>query len=162
MNYCVDVDFEYKKSKSVMLRLSLLFSSLLTAIIVGDVLLVMLAGEEYTVNLIIAVALTVLFSWFAIFFFFNIYNDANSMYRFYRGYESGIKPVEEIEFLKKSDELCFINGLYVYPLYVRYSVGLSKIDKVIFSFNNDISFEMGDKLTITTYQRILINVEKHS
>ena len=162
MNYCVDVDFEYKKSKSVMLRLSLLFSSLLTAIIVGDVLLVMLAGEKYTVNLIIAVALTVLFSWFAIFFFFNIYNDANSMYRFYRGYESGIKPVEEIEFLKKSDELCFINGLYVYPLYVRYSVGLSKIDKVIFSFNNDISFEMGDKLTITTYQRILINVEKHS
>ena len=86
----------------------------------------------------------------------------NNKYLFFKGYESGIKPTEEVEFLKKSDELCYINGVYAYPLYVRYAIGLDRQDKVIFTFNNNIEFEMGDKLTITTYQRILIKAEKHS
>lgn len=162
MNYRVDVQFEYLKAKSIFRRWSLMFSGLLALIILGDTLLIVLAGEYYTVNLIIAIAITALFTWAAIFFFSNIYGDVNNRYRYFKGYESGLKSNEEVEFLRKSDELCYINGLYVYPVYVRYSAGLSKIDKVIFAFNNNLNFEMGDCLSITTYQRILISAEKHS
>ena len=162
MSYCVDVQQEYQKAKSVFFRWSLGFSGLFTLVLIGDILLISLAGEYYTVNLVISIVITTLFMWVAIFFFSNIYGDINNRYRYFKGYESGLKENEEVEFLKKSDELCYINGLYVYPVYVRYAIGLNRIDKVIFAFNNDIDFEMGDSLTITTYQRILIKAEKHS
>lgn len=162
MNYSVDVAYEYQKAKSAFLRWSLLFSLIFTFVLIGDVLLVLLAGEYYTVNLVISIIITIIFVWLSIFFFSNIYGDVNNRYRYFKGYESGLKANEEVEFIKKSDELCYINGLYVYPVYVRYSVGLSKTDKVIFAFDNNINFEMGDDLTITTYQRILIKAEKHS
>ena len=162
MNYFVDVQQEYQKAKSIFFRWSLGFSGLFTLVLIGDILLISLAGEYYTANLVISVIITTLFMWVAIFFFSNIYGDVNNRYRYFKGYESGLKENEEVEFLKKSDELCYINGLYVYPVYVRYAIGLNRIDKVIFAFNNDIDFEMGDSLTITTYQRILIKAEKHS
>ena len=162
MDYSVDVPYEFQKAKSAFFRLSLLFSGLLTLVLIGDVLLVSLAGADYLVNLLISIFLTIAFIWFAIYFFSNIYGEVNNKYRFFRGYESGMKPEEEVEFLKKSDELCYINGLYVYPVYVRYAIGLNRQDKVIFAFRNDLKYEMGDKLTITTYQRILIKAEKHS
>ena len=162
MSYCVDVQQEYQKAKSVFFRWSLGFSGLFTLVLIGDILLISLAGEYYTANLVISIIITTLFMWVAIFFFSNIYGDINNRYRYFKGYESGLKENEEVEFLKKSDELCYINGLYVYPVYVRYAIGLNRIDKVIFAFNNDIDFEMGDSLTITTYQRILIKAEKHS
>ena len=162
MDYSVDVPYEFQKAKSAFFRLSLLFSGLLTLVLISDVLLVSLAGEDYLPNLLISILLTTLFTWFAIYFFSNIYGEVNNKYRYFRGYENGIKPEEEVEFLKKSDELCYINGLYVYPVYVRYSIGLNRQDKVIFAFRNDLKYEMGDKLTITTYQRILIKAEKHS
>lgn len=161
MDYRVDVANEYQKAKSIFLRYSLIFSGILTLVLIADVLLVSLAGEQYLVNLIISIVITVLFAWFAIFFFSVIYKDINAKYRFFKGYESGIKPVEEVEFLKQSDELCYINGLYAYPLYVRYFIGITVQDKVIFTLNNDLPYEMGDKLTITTYQRILIKAEPH-
>ena len=94
--------------------------------------------------------------------FTNIYNDINARYRYFKGYEGGLKPTEEVEYLKKSDELCYVNGLYVYPVYVRYFIGINCQDKVIFALKNDLDYEIGDKLTITTYQRILIKAEKHS
>ena len=162
MNYCVDIQQEYQKAKSVLFRWSLAFSGLFTMVVIGDVLLVSLAGEYYTVNLLVSIIITSIFAWIAIFFFSVIYGDINNRYRYFRGYESGLKSDEEVEFLKKSDELCYINGLYVYPLYVRYSNGLSKTDKVIFTIDNNLNFEMGDSLSITTYQRILIKAEKHS
>ena len=162
MNYSVDVKQEYEKARSIFLRWSLAFSSLFTLVIIADVILILLAGEFYTVNMVISIIITIIFVWIAIFFFTNIYGDINNRYRYFKAYESGLKSNEEVEFLKKSDELCYINGLYLYPVYVRYSIGLNKIDKVIFAFSNDINFEMGDELTITTYQRILIKAEKHS
>ncbi len=162
MNYSVDVKLEYQKARSSFMKWSLAFSSLLTLVLISDFLLVYLAGEYYTVNLVISIVVTILFAWIAIFFFGNVYSDVNSRYRYFRGYESGIQSNEEVEFLRKSDELCYINGLYVYPVYVRYAIGLNRIDKVIFAFDNKVDFEMGDKLTITTYQRILIKAEKHS
>ena len=161
MDYCLDINNEYQKAKSKLFRISLLFSIVFALTILGDVLLIALAGEEYLVNYIIASVLTVLFSWFAIFFFINIFNAKNAQYRYYRGYESGIKPEEEVEFLKKSDELCYINGLYVYPIYVRFIIGLNRQDKVVFALEKDLPYEMGDRLTITTYQRILVKAEKH-
>ena len=162
MNYSVDIQYEYQMAKSAFLRWSLLYSLVFTLVLVSDILLVSLAGEYYTVNLVISVIITSIFMWLSIFFFSNIYGEVNNRYRYFKGYESGLKANEEVEFLKKSDELCYINGLYAYPVYVRYSVGLSKTDKVIFVLTNDIGFEMGDNLTITTYQRILIKAEKHS
>ena len=161
MDYCVDVNHEYQLAKGRMLKYSLLFSLILALIIASDVLLVWLAGEDYLVNLIIAIVITTLFSWFAIYFFTNIYNDIDSRYRYFKGYASGIKPVDEVVFIKKSDELCFVNGLYVYAISVRYVSNLGSEDKIIFTLDNSLNFEAGDKLTITTYQRILMKAEKH-
>ena len=162
MNYSVDIDYEYQKAKSILFRPSLAFSIIFTLVIVGDVLLVTLANENYLVNLIVAIVITILFSWLAIYFFSNVYSGMNAKYRYFKGYASGIKPVEEVEFLKKSDELCYVNGLYVYPLYVRYHIGLNCQDKVIFALKNDLPYHMGDRLTITTYQRIVLSAEKHA
>ena len=162
MNFCLDVKTEYQRAKSNLLRCSLMFSGIFTLVLIADILLVTLSGDNYAACLIISIVISILFVWFAIFFFLNIYKDVNNRYRFFKGYDSGIKPTEEVEFLKKSDELCFINGLYVYPVYVRYFIGINCQDKVIFAFKNDLNYEMGDKLTIETYQRIIIKAEKHS
>ena len=78
MDYSVDVSYEYKKAKSIFLRLSLLFSSLLTAVILGNVLLVYFAGEYYRLNLAISIGITILFIWFAIFFFTCVYGEVNN------------------------------------------------------------------------------------
>ena len=91
-----------------------------------------------------------------------MFNDINARYRYFKGYESGIKPTDEVVFIHKFDELGYVNGLYVYPIAVRYFEGLEQKDKIIYAFKNDLEYEAGDKLTITTYQRILIKVEKHS
>ena len=162
MNYSVDVSNEYQKAKSRLFRYSLSFSLLLTALIVGDILLVVLANEEYLVNLIISIIITVLFTWMAIYFFTNIYSELNARYRYYKGYDSGIQSTDEIVIIKKSDELCYINGLYAYPLMVKYVSSLGEQDKIIYALDKDLDLMEGDKLTITTYQRILIKAEKHS
>lgn len=162
MNYQVDVSNEYQKAKSIFFRYSLGFSLLLTAVIVGDVLLIALANEDYLVNLIISIIITVLFTWVAIYFFTNIYSEINARYRYFKGYESGIHPTDEVIFIKKSDELSYINGLYAYPVAVRYISNLESQDKIIYTLDKDLDIAEGDKLTITTYQRILINAEKHS
>ena len=83
MDYRVDIENEYKKAKSTFLRQSLLFSLILTLVLIGDVLLVTLSGENYVANLIIAAVITTLFSWYAIFFFTTIYGELNYIYRFY-------------------------------------------------------------------------------
>lgn len=160
MSYEVDIANEYQLAKSKLFRHSLLFSAVLTAIIVADVLLITLAGEEYRPQMIITIVITILFSWYAIYFFTNIYGDLNARYRYFKGYESGIKPVEEVVFLRKEKDLASINGLYAYPLHVRYVSNLSFKDKVIYSFD-DVRYEEGDKLTIETYQRILVKAERH-
>ena len=162
MSYSVDVAKEYQKAKSKLFRQSLLFSLVLANTILADVLLVTLANEDYLVNLIIAIVVTALFSYFAIFFFANIYPDTNGQYRYFKGYNSGIQPTEEVVFIKKDEELSYVNGLYVYALVVRYIYNIKSEDKIIYCLNNDLSFEEGDKLTISTYQRILLKAEKHA
>ena len=162
MNYVVDVSNEYQKSKSTFFRYSLGFSILLTLVIVGDVLLVVLTKEDYLVNLIISIIISILFIWIAIYFFTNIYNELNAKYRYFKGYSSGIQETDEVVFIKKSDELSYINGLYAYPVAVRYTSNLENKDKIIYSLDKDLDLEAGDKVTITTYQRILIKAEKHS
>ena len=162
MNYCVDISNEYQKAKSIFFRYSLSFSLLLTAVIISDVLLVMLANENYLVNLIVSIVITILFAWISIYFFTNIYSEVNAKYRYFKGYESGIHPTDEIVFIKKSDELCYINGLYAYPMAVRFISNLSEQDKIIYTLDKNLDLVEGDKLTVTTYQRILIKAEKHS
>ena len=161
MDYSVDVGYELKKAQSKLFRAALLFSIILTIIIVGDVLLVALAKEDYLVNLIIAIVITILFSWFAIYFFFNIYSELNNRYRFYKGYDAGIHPVEEVEFIKTNGDITYLNGLYVYPIVVKYHEGLTEKDKVIYTLNADLNYQEGDKLRITTYQRVIIKAEYH-
>ena len=162
MNYSVDVSYELKKVQSKFFRISLLFSIILTIIITSDVLLILLAKEDYLVNLIIAITITILFIWFTIYFFFNIYSDVNNKYRFYKGYDLGIHPVEEVEYLSQNNELTYMNGLYVYPLRVRYHDGINEVDKTIYTLLENLGYKEGDKLTITTYQRILIKAVYHS
>ena len=162
MNYSLDVVSEYQNAKKTLFRHSLVYSLILTLVIVGDALLVTLAKENYTINMIIAIVITILFGWLSIYFFSNVYRDMDAKYRYFKGYDSGLKPKEEVEFLKKSDGICHINGLYVYPVYVRYSIGINRQDKVIFCLDNNLEYHMGDKLTISTYQRILIEAEKHA
>ena len=161
--YSVNVNKEYQIIKSKLFRSSLLFSLIFTIVLVSDVLLVILANEDYLVNLIISIVISVLFIWFAIYFLSNVYSDMNAKYRYYKGYEGGLKPTDEVIFIKMSDELCYINGLYVYPLMVKYITDtLKEEDKIIFTLNKDLGYVEGDKLTITTYQRIIIQAEKHA
>lgn len=161
MNYRVDVNYEYKEVKSKLFRLSLLFALLLTIIIISDILLVTLSKENYVPFMIISMVITILFSWFSIFFFSNIYSDVNARYRYFKGYESGLKPTDEVELLQISHEPCYMNGLIVYPLFVKFISTLRSEDKIIYRLEEKINFEIGDKLTITTYQRILLSAEKH-
>ena len=161
--YSVNINKEYQIIKSKLFRSSLLFSLIFTVVLVSDVLLVMLANEDYLVNLIISIVISVLFIWFAIYFLSNVYSDMNAKYRYYKGYEGGLKPTDEVIFIKMSDELCYINGLYVYPLMVKYITNtLKEENKIIFTLNKDLGYVEGDKLTITTYQRIIIQAEKHA
>ena len=162
MNYSVDVSGEYQKVKSKFYRLSLLFSLIFTIVLLADALLIILSRENYKVQLVIAIIITILFSWFAIYFFVNIYHDVNARYRYFKGYESGLKAIEEVEVLNRGDEQIIVNGLYVYPLYIRSFAGLTSQDKIIYFLDKNISYQAGDKLTITTYQRILMKAEKHS
>lgn len=162
MSYEVDVKHEYELSKAKFLKLSLLFSALLTIVIVAIVLMIVLTKEDYLPFLIISIVISVLFVWFAIFFFTIIYNEINAKYRYFKGYDSGIKPTDEVIFLRKNDEVCLINGLYVYPVHVKYVSTLKEETKVIYTLANQLNFDNGDKLTIETYQRILIKAEKHS
>ena len=161
MDYSVDVSYELKSVQSKLFRLSLMFAIILTIIITADILLVTLSKEDYLVNLIISIIITIIFIWFAIYFFFNIYSEVNNKYRFFKGFESGIHPIEEVEYLGKSDEMTYMNGLYVYPIYVKYIDGLNRKDKTIFTTNPNLSYEIGDKLSITTYQRIIVKAEQH-
>ena len=160
--YQVDVNKEYQKAKSNFLRYSLLFSLIFSLVLVTDALLILFAGEDYQINLLITIIISILFLWFAIFFFTNIYQDINNRYRYFKGYDSGIKPTDEVIFLASSDELAYVNGLYVYPLMVKYVSNLEEVEKIIYSFDKEINYEQGDKLTITTYQRIILKMEKHS
>ena len=161
--YSMNVNKEYQIIKSKLFRSSLLFSLIFTIVLVSDVLLVLLANDDYLVNLIISIVISVLFIWFAIYFLSNIYSDMNAKYRYYKGYEGGLKPTDEVIFIKMSDELCYINGLYVYPLMVKYITNtLKEEDKIIFTLNKNLGYVEGDKLTVTTYQRIIIQAEKHA
>ena len=155
MDYSVDIESEYQKAKSKIFRLSLLFSLILTITIISDVLLIVFAKEEYLVNLIISIIITIAFLWFAIFFISMIYKDVNDRYRYFRGYDSGLKATDDVIFIEKEDELTYVNGLYVYLVRVRFNEGLKSQDKIIYTLNKDLDFKKGDKLTITTYQRIL-------
>ena len=161
MYYRVDVREEYKRAKSLYLRCSLLFSLVFTAVIIGVVLLVVFSKEQFLINFIFASLISVLFIWGAIYFFTNIYTEINAKYRYFKGYEAGLKSKEEVVFIKKEEELTYVNGLYVYPLLVRFISGITETEKIIYIYQDDVRFVEGDKLTITTYQRILIEAEKH-
>ena len=161
MTYCVDTKEQYNIAKKRYLRYSLLFSGILALVLLADTLLVLLAGEDYTINYIFATIITILFSWFAIYFFTTIYKDINFSYRYFKGIDSGLTQSGEVVFMSKENNLSQINGLYVYPLHVKYKEGLNEEEKIIFSIDENINFEEGDKLTISTYQRILLKAERH-
>ena len=162
MSYSVDINEEYKRSRSKLIRYTLLFSLVLAMTLTADTLLVVLSKDNYTIFLIIAIVITTLFSWFAIYFFTNIYSEINARYRYFKGYESGVKSTEEVELISKEKELCYVNGLYVYPIRIRSFEGLKVVDKIIYTLNENLDYKEYDKLTITTYQRILIEAENHS
>ena len=162
MGYYVDIDNELKQAKATFLRYSLIFSTALTITLIADTLLIVFSKENYTLNFIFASLITILFSWYAIFFFSSIYRDVNGKYRYYKNYESGVKEDAEVKFIARSGELTYINGLYVYPLKVKYVYGLTEEEKIIYTLSKDLNFKEGDKLTISTYQRIIMKAEKHS
>ena len=162
MTYSVDINEEYKRSRSKLIRYTLLFSLVLAMTLTADTLLVVLSKDNYTIFLTIAIVITTLFSWFAIYFFTNIYSEINARYRYFKGYESGVKSTEEVELISKEKELCYVNGLYVYPILIRSFEGLKVVDKIIYTLNESLDYKEYDKLTITTYQRILIEAENHS
>ena len=161
-HYYVDINDELNKAKKTFLFASLLFSSIFTLVIVVDILLIALSNEEYQVNLIISIVITSLFAWFTIYFFSNIYQDVNNRYRYFKGYQSGEQSTDEVIVIDTSDELVYVNGLYVYPFYVKYVSNLEGTDKIIYTSNKDLGLVKGDKLTVTTYRRILVKMEKHS
>ena len=162
MFYSVDLNSEYKKSKTKFLSYSLLFAFILAAVLTCDTLCVALSKEDYNVALIITMVVTVLFCWFAIFFFSCIYNDINARYRFFKGVNSGQVPTEEVIFVSMNPEMVIMNGLYVYAINVKYEQNFITRDKLIYTFEPNLDLKQGDKIAITTYRRILLKAEKHS
>ena len=160
MNYQLDISKEYQTARKKVTLLSLAFSLIFSLILIADVLLVIFANEDYKLNLIIAIIISILFTWGAIFFFPNFYNEVFAKYSFYRGYESGLKEISEVVFDKEIDEPVVKNGLYTYPVHVTYIDGLEKTNKVIY-VTEKLNFKKGDKLTVTTYQRVIIKAEPH-
>ena len=160
MNYQLDISKEYQNARKKVTLLSLAFSLIFSLILIADVLLVIFASEDYKLNLIIAIIISILFAWGAIFFFPNFYNEAFQKYSFYKSYESGLKETAEVEFDEQINEPVVKNGLYTYPVHVTYIDGLDKTSKVIY-VTEKLNFKRGDKLTITTYQRVIIKVESH-
>ena len=161
MHYEVDVNLETQLSKNKFLKVSLLFSITFTLVLVADVLFVVFSKEDYIPFLIISIVISILFAWFAIFFFSSIYGDINSRYRYFQGYESGLKSEDEVVFIAVRDTLERVNGVYVYPMYVTYVTNLDRQDKIIYTFKKELPFRKGDKLTIKTYQRILLKADLH-
>ena len=161
MNYQLDISKEYQNARKKVTLLSLAFSLIFSLILIADVLLVIFANEDYKLNLIIAIIISILFAWGAIFFFPNFYNDIFKKYTFYKSYESGLKETAEVEFDEQINEPVVKNGLHLYPVHVTYLDGLSRVSKVIYSLEKDLNFKKGDKLTVTTYQRVIIKAEPH-
>lgn len=160
MNYEVDVKQEYLLAKSKYFKISLLFSSIFTLVIVSDVLMITLTKENYVPFLIISIIITILFVWFAFFFFTNTYKDINGRYRYFQGYEKGLKSEDLIIFEKLDKEMVYLNGVYVYPIKVSFLSNLDEPEeKTIYTFSSDLHFKRGDKLSIKTYQRILVSAE---
>ena len=118
MNYQLDISKEYQNARKKVTLLSLAFSLIFSLILIADVLLVIFANEDYKLNLIIAIIISILFAWGAIFFFPNFYNDTFQKYSFYKGYESGLKETAEVEFDEQINEPVVKNGLYTYPVHV--------------------------------------------
>ena len=161
MGYYVDIDHEYKQARSSFLTYSLIFSTALTITLIADTLLIVFSKENYLINFIFATLITILFCWFMIFFFSSIYREVNNRYRYYKNYGSGVKEEGEVKFIAQNHELTYVNGLYVYPVKVKYVSSLSEEEKIIYTINDKLDFQEGDKLTISTYQRIIIKAEKH-
>ena len=163
MNYQLDISREYQNARKKVTILSLTFSLIFSLILIADVLLVIFANEDYKLNLIIAIIISILFTWAAIFFFGNFYNEALGKYLFYKSYESGLKEEAEVIFEKKIDTPVMTNrnGLITYPVHVTYINSLTKTHKVIYTVEKNLGFEEGDKLTIITYQRVIIKAERH-
>ena len=109
MYYSVDVEHEYQTIKSKLFRTSLVFADVLTFVLLADALLVALSKEDYLVCMIISIVITVIFIWFAIYFFTNVWSDINNQYRYFKGYESGLHPTEEVEFISQDEELTYVN-----------------------------------------------------
>lgn len=161
MCYRVDVEDEYKRSKSKLLRYTLLFSLILAIILVADTLLIILTKGDYRVSLSISIIITILFSWFAIYFFTNIYGDINAYYRYFKSFNSGVKATEEVEVIKIDDALTLVNGLYVYPIYIKSFNGLDVTEKTVYTLDKNYKFLVGCKYTFVTYQRIVIEADNH-
>ena len=164
MNYQLDISKNYQSARKRMTLLSLSFSLVFSLVLIADVLLVIFANEDYKLNLIIATIISILFTWAAIFFFGNFYNEALEKYLFYKSYESGLKEEAEVIFEKQIDKQVMTtnrNGLITYPVHVTYIDGLTKTHKVICTVEKDLGFKEGDKLTIITYQRVIIKAERH-
>ena len=161
MYYSVDVEHEYQTIKSKLFRISLLFAVILTFVLLADVLLVALSKEDYLVCMIISIVITVIFIWFAIYFFTNVWSDINNQYRYFKGYESGLHPTEEVEFIYQDEELTYVNGLCVYRVHVRYISNLDAQEKIVYSLKSKLPYDAGDKLTVTTYQRVIMASKRH-
>ena len=56
--------------------------------------------------------------------------------------------------------MVYLNGVYVYPIKVSFLSNLDEPEeKTIYTFSSDLHFKRGDKLSIKTYQRILVSAE---
>lgn len=161
MSYSLDISKEYNAANKSVWTYSLIFSLTLTLTLIGDVLLVIFSNNDYLANYILSTLLTIIFGWWAIFFFTSIYKDINERYRYYKYIESGIKEESEVIFIEEIKDLTYVNGLYVYPIRVKYLLGISEEEKIIYTLEDKLDFNKGDKLSISTYQRILLKADKY-
>lgn len=158
MIFNLDVKVKFFEAKSNMQKNVFFFASIFSIVLIVIILLVALSSNEYMINLIFTIIISILFACFAIFEATVIYPILFNRLRFFSGYFSG-KKIEDIVMIKSinkhNDQ---INDLDVYEIIVDVFDGLDISEKRIYSLEN-FSFDLKKKYKVETYQRILIKAE---
>lgn len=160
MIFSLDIKTNFINAKNKMVKNVFIFALLLSITIIADTLLITYSTNEYLINLIFTVLISILFSFYVIFDLTIIYPKLNNELRFFKGYFSGEKNSDIVFVNSFSESKTIMNGLESYKVNITVVDGLLKEEKSIFVFSK-FNFSKNKKYKIETYQRIITKIEEY-
>lgn len=155
----VDVNNEYKKAKTKMNNATVLFIILFALTIIISYVLIITRENHVKLNMIFTMIVSIAFVFYAISFFSLSYPGLNNALRFYEGFERGIKVTDIVKIKSIDNEIKEVNGFDCYPMHITVFDGIDEADKTVYVFDRNININKKDKLSLTSYQRIVISIE---